>query len=114
MKAEQQGTITHIGEAQTFASGFVKKTVVIEYKSGDYTNLLAADMLKDKTALLDQAQIGDVVTLTCDVRSREYGGKYYTDVVCLRMATDAKVGQAPEQAGAANDDMMDVDEGLNF
>jgi hypothetical protein len=89
---EQTGQVIHVGETETFGSGFQKRIVVIEYsagKDGQYTNMLAAHMLKDNCAKLDAVSRGDVATLKCDVRSREYGGKYYTDVTCWSISVDA-------------------------
>ena len=114
MRVEQSGTISHIGETESFASGFCKRLVVIEYQSGNYTNHLAAYVMKDRCALLDDMKIGDVAALVCDVKSREYNGKWYTDVNCFAIDAETpapmqKAGPAPVADAANNDDLMDDD-----
>ena len=97
MNGEQTGQVIQVGDTQTFGSGFSKRELVIEYaagKSGEYTNMLAVQMHKDNCAKLDGVNVGDVVTVKCRVKSREYQGRYYTDVVCWHVTVDDMAGSS--------------------
>ena len=121
MNGEQTGTVTHIGEEQSFgASNFRKRPIVIEYaggKDGQYPTLLCADMTQDRCAKLDEVNVGDVVTLKCDVKSREYNGRYYHDVICWHLTVD-QVAAGIEAGSAAGDPYpdapVDPESGLPF
>ena len=98
-RLEQTGQVVHVGETEFFgANQFAKRTVVIEYaagKDGQYTNHLAACMVKDNCDKLDAVNVGDTATLKCDVRSREYNDRWYTDVTCWAISVDAGQSEPP-------------------
>jgi hypothetical protein len=58
-----------------------RATVVAEFQDGQYTSIIAMTNLKkaDEFALV---KVGFEYEFSLDVRSREYNGKYYTDVNC--------------------------------
>ncbi len=74
------GTITTVMEPQTFASGFCKRTFVID-NGENYNNLVQFECVKDKTALLDNVREGDTVAVKFDIQGREYNGKYFVSLV---------------------------------
>lgn len=57
-----------------------KKQVVITIENGKYPNDIAIDFLKDKVKLIDNAKPGQIATIKINVVSREYQGKWYTNV----------------------------------
>lgn len=59
-----------------------KQTVVIEIQSGNYTNILALQNMK-KAQEFGQLKVGQRGKFAIDLKSREYNGKYYTDVICF-------------------------------
>jgi ribosomal protein S1 len=70
-----------------------KRTVVIE-TDGQYPKLVALTQFGDaidKTPLNE----GDTVTVYIDIESREYGGKYYTDVKAYRVDVAQSGYKAP-------------------
>lgn len=76
------GIITHVIDSSFIGKdGVVEKlTVVIEEKSGDYSNHFAIDFLKPKQAVKNNAIEGALVEATYFGNSREYNGKWYSNL----------------------------------
>lgn len=69
---EVQGRIKLVGETQTFGSnGFRKREVVITTEE-QYPQHLAIEFVQDKTDLLDNFTVGDVVKVSINLRGREW------------------------------------------
>ncbi|MDX1469951.1 MAG: DUF3127 domain-containing protein [Flavobacteriaceae bacterium] len=69
---EVQGRIKVVGETQTFGSnGFRKREVVITTEE-QYPQHLAIEFVQDKTDLLDNFGVGDVVKVSINLRGREW------------------------------------------
>lgn len=69
---EVQGRIKLVGETQTFGSnGFRKREVVITTEE-QYPQHLAIEFVQDKTDLLDNFNVGDVVKVSINLRGREW------------------------------------------
>ena len=96
---ELTGTLKVLQDTQTFASGFSKREFVIEVPDGKYPQLIKFGALKDKISILDSVSIGDELTVTFDVRGREYNGNYYVDLNAWKISGGgggANKGGAPE------------------
>jgi hypothetical protein len=77
---ELEGTVKVIDDIQTFASGFSKREFVIEVEDGKFPQSIKFECVKEKTALIDEFQIGDPVKVYFDIRGNEYKGKYYVNL----------------------------------
>ncbi len=77
---ELEGTVKVIEDIQTFASGFSKREFVIEVEDGKFPQSIKFECVKEKTALIDEFQIGDPVKVYFDIRGNEYKGKYYVNL----------------------------------
>jgi len=80
MKVE--GTVIEIGPLQSGVSkadkGWKMRTVVIEFEDGDYTKNLAVSFFNvDK---LDGIKEGDEVEIECNVDSKKYNDRWFTNV----------------------------------
>jgi hypothetical protein len=73
------GKIIVINETETFDSGFMKRAFVIETDE-QYPQQVKFEMLKEKTALLDNYKVGDSVEVSFNIRGNEYNGKYYVNL----------------------------------
>lgn len=80
MGYDMTGTVKVVLEEQTFASGFNKREFVVTVEDGKYPQEICFETVKDKTKLLDDLSVGDNVTVSFDIRGREYNGKYYTNL----------------------------------
>ena len=95
---ELTGTLKVLQDTQTFASGFSKREFVIEVPDGKYPQLIKFGALKDKISILDSVSIGDELTVTFDVRGREYNGNYYVDLNAWKVNSKSGGGSGGSDA----------------
>lgn len=69
-----EGTVVKVNEAQTFGSGFTKRTVWIDTE-GQYNNELEVEFTKDNVCLLDGVKEGDEVKIDINIQGREWKGE---------------------------------------
>jgi hypothetical protein len=65
------GEIIHIGETQTFASGFQKREFVIKTQE-QYSQEILLELFSDKVDLIDAHKIGDTVDVGINLRGKSY------------------------------------------
>jgi len=82
---ELNGTIKVIFEEQTFGSGFNKREFVITTDE-KYPQDIKFELVKDKTQLLDAVNKGDKVTVSFDVKGREWKGNYYVNLNAWKLS----------------------------
>jgi hypothetical protein len=81
------GKIKLIQDAQTFESGFTKREMVVIVEDGKYPQEINIEFIQDKVALLDSLQVGKEVTVTFDIRGREYNGRYFNNLQGWKIVT---------------------------
>lgn len=81
MSYELTGKIKLIQDPQTFNSGFTKREMVVTVDDGKYPQEINLEFVQDKVSLLDSLQIGQEVTVSFDIRGREYNGRYFNNLV---------------------------------
>lgn len=111
MALELEGTIRQKLAAQSGVSArgaWAKQEFILEYPDGNFTSqacLLAFG--QDKVQELQKYQVGDRVKVSFNIKSREYNGRWYTDVQIWRIApagqatSPSQVGDLPAAAPAA-------------
>ena len=87
MAYELTGKIKIIQEAKTFDSGFTKREMVVVVEEGKYPQEINIEFVQDKVGLLDDLQTGQEVTVTFDIRGREYNGRYFNNLQGWKIAT---------------------------
>ena len=80
MAYDLTGKIKLIQDAKTFESGFTKREMVVIVEDGKYPQEINLEFVQDKVALLESLQIGQEVTVTFDIRGREYNGRYFNNL----------------------------------
>ena len=117
MSYEITGRVKAVYETQAFPSGFQKRTFVIEYTDGEYTNELALDLLKDKVSMADKLSVGAEAKFFFNVRSNENSkkeGQWFTNVTCWKFelgeGADPASPPAENQAGPTGDWQDDPNE----
>ncbi|CAA0079487.1 Uncharacterised protein [Halioglobus japonicus] len=80
MAYDLTGKIKLIQEAKTFDSGFTKREMVVIVEDGRYPQEINLEFVQDKVSLLDNLQVGQEVTVTFDIRGREYNGRYFNNL----------------------------------
>jgi hypothetical protein len=96
------GKIKLIQEAKTFDSGFTKREMVVTVEDGKYPQEINIEFVQDKIALLDTLQAGQEVTVTFDIRGREYNGRYFNNLQGWKIVTlrDEDAPSAGDQSPA--------------
>lgn len=98
MAMELEGRIARKMNVQTGTSArgaWSKQEFVLEYKEGNYPSQVCMNVWgEDKVKELDRYQVGDLVRISFNLSSREYNGRWYTDVRAWRI----------EPAGPSQDD----------
>lgn len=77
---EIKGKVHAVGQTETIGSnGFTKRQLVIETIE-QYPQKVSVDFVKEKTALLDNLNVGAEVTAYINIRGNEHNGKYYVNL----------------------------------
>ena len=98
------GPVTVILEEQTFGSGFTKQSFVVQV--GDkYPQDICIDAVKDDCAKVAALNVGDLVSVQCNIKGRLYNGKYYTNLQMWKLAVTTPATAA---APVADDPMEET------
>lgn len=117
MAYDLTGKVKLIQEAKTFDSGFTKREMVVIVEDGKYPQEINIEFVQDKVSLLDNLDAGQEVTVTFDIRGREYNGRYFNNLQGWKIATsaDERAFNPAENASAApNSAPADFDEDIPF
>mmetsp|Transcript_24107 Transcript_24107/g.37857 ORF Transcript_24107/g.37857 Transcript_24107/m.37857 type:complete len:167 (+) Transcript_24107:143-643(+) len=79
---ELEGTIKHIGEVQTFPSGFSKREFVIQTDEV-YAQDVKFEVYKDKCSMLNEYALEDKVHVSFNIKGNNWQGKYYVNLNVL-------------------------------
>lgn len=90
------GTVKRIGTVQEFASGFQKLDMVL-ITDEQYPQPIQIEFLKDNVDLLERIKEGDRVTVSVNIRGREWQSpqgetKYFNSITGWKVA---KEGEEP-------------------
>lgn len=79
-----------------------KQEFVIEYQEGNYPNQVCMNVWgEDKVKDLEQFQAGETVKVSFNLSSREYNGRWYSDIRAWRIERAGAASQGQAQAQAA-------------
>ena len=95
MAYELTGKIKLIQEPKTFDSGFTKREMVVIVEEGKYPQEINLEFVQDKVALLEALQPGQEVTVSFDIRGREYNGRYFNNLQGWKVVTAGDGAGAP-------------------
>ena len=102
MAYELSGKIKLIQEPRTFDSGFTKREMVVIVEDGRYPQEINLEFVQDKVSLLENLQPGQEVTVSFDIRGREYNGRYFNNLQGWKLVTlgeDSGNGQGNKSMG---------------
>ena len=105
------GKVIHIGDTETFASGFTKRLLVIETEADtDYPKEIPFEFLKERGDALDKYAVGQEVTVHFNLDGRagtgKYEGRWFSSNTGWRIESDES---APVEAQPpADDDNLDL------
>ena len=94
---EISGEVIKVGDVQLFDSGFTKAELVIK-TGGQYPQEVPIEFLKDNVSKIDGLKDGDFVTVSFNVRGREYNGRYFVNLTGWRVSCEAQSEPATSEA----------------
>lgn len=108
MSLEIEGKIIRKLNVQTGVSqrgNWSRQEFIIEYQEGSYPSQACFNVWgEDKVKDLERFQIGDSVKVSFNVSSREYNGRWYTDLRAWRIdAAGSQPVSAPQTAAPAQE-----------
>jgi hypothetical protein len=100
------------GEGRT-GQQWKKQYFVIEYMDGNYPKKVSIMLWGDKTDALKSIQIGSDVKVSFNVESREYNGRWYTDIKAWRVESlgNSAAAAAPMAAAESTGSFQPADTG---
>ena len=111
MAYELTGKIKILQDRKTFDSGFTKREMVVIVEDGKYPQEINLEFVQDKVSLLDNVQVGQEVTVTFDIRGREYNGRYFNNLQGWKIQAGESAPAAADKPPVADKDVpADFDE----
>ncbi len=111
MAYDLTGKVKLIQDAQTFGSGFTKREMVVVVEDGKYPQEINLEFVQDKVSLLDTVEVGQEVTVTFDIRGREYNGRYFNNLQGWKIQAGAAAPPVGEKPPVSDKDVpADFDE----
>ena len=105
---ELEGRIARKLNVQTGTSArgaWAKQDFIFEYQEGNYPSQVCMNVWgEDKVKELERYQVGDKVKISFNLSSREYNGRWYTDVRAWRIEPAAAQAPAPVAPPITQDD----------
>ncbi len=95
MAYELTGKVKLIFDSKTFNSGFTKREMVVTVEDGKYPQEILVEFVQDKVSLLDSLSPGQEVTVTFDIRGREYNGRYFNNLQGWKIEAQSEGAAAP-------------------
>ena len=104
MALELEGTIRQklgVQSGMSSRGSWSKQEFVLEYPDGNFTSQVCMLAFgQDKVQELDKYRVGDRVKVSFNLKSREYNGRWYTDIQIWRIAPAGTVASAPAAPAA--------------
>lgn len=94
---EFEGTVVAILQlvSGTSARGEWKRQEVVFEQKGEYSRKVCVNFWGDRTADVARLKVGDMASVSANVESREYNGRWFTEVRAWRIAPVAAAAPAP-------------------
>lgn len=107
LKLEQQSGTGKNGKT------WVKQDFVIETKE-QYPKKICMTAWGDPTDIVESASIGDNLNISFNLESREYNGKWYTEVRVWKLSIGAKSAKPKTEIPTVEAEEVDDTEGLGW
>lgn len=95
-----KGQISNIGAVEVVSEKFSKRMFTVAIQNGTFTDTIAMQFANDKCKLLDGIVDGSEVTVDFNIKSREYGGKWYTNCDAWKIQSSVVANQPVQQQSA--------------
>ena len=103
MSYDFTGTLHRVDPTQQVSDKFAKREFVVAQDDGKYPNYVKFELTQDRCDLLDAYREGDVVTVSFDVRGRQWQDKFFTNLHAWRITSENTAGPVANLRDAAPD-----------
>jgi single-strand DNA-binding protein len=97
MAYDLTGKVKVVQDAKTISDKFTVREFVVTVEDGNYPQDIVLQFVNDKVSLLDTVQVGQEVTVSFDIRGREYNGRYFNNLNAWKLQAGAAAA-APSAA----------------
>ena len=87
MAYDLTGKVKLVQDAKTISDTFTVREFVVTVEDGNYPQDIVLQFVNDKVSLLDSVQAGQEVTVSFDIRGREYNGRYFNNLNAWKLQT---------------------------
>ena len=105
MALELEGRIARklpVQQGTSARGAWAKQEFIFEYQEGNFPSQICMNVWgEDKVRDLEKYQVGDKVKISFNLSSREYNGRWYTDVRAWRIEPAGAAQPAPQHAQSA-------------
>ena len=105
MALELEGRIARklpVQQGTSARGAWAKQEFIFEYQEGNFPSQICMNVWgEDKVRDLEKYQVGDKVKISFNLSSREYNGRWYTDVRAWRIEPAGAAQHAPQYAQSA-------------
>ena len=84
-----EGRIIHLGQVEQKSEKFRMRIIVIE-TADKYPQQIPVQFTNANVDKAESLKLGDVVTISCNIRGREYSGKWYISLDAWRIEATAQ------------------------
>jgi single-stranded DNA-binding protein len=105
MSYDLTGKVKLVQDAKTISDKFTVREFVVTVEDGKYPQDIALQFVNDKVSLLDSVQAGQEVTVSFDIRGREYNGRYFNNLNAWKIQTDAAAPASDNNPPASDKDV---------
>ncbi|MCK4565043.1 MAG: DUF3127 domain-containing protein [Verrucomicrobia bacterium] len=95
MSYDLTGKVKLVMDAKTISDKFTVREFVVTVEDGNYPQDIALQFVNDKVSLLDNLQVGQEVTVSFDIRGREYNGRYFNNLNAWKLQAGEAAAPAP-------------------
>lgn len=96
MSYDFTGTLHRIEQTQQVSDKFAKREFVVAQDDGKYPNYVKFELTQDRCDMLDVYTEGEVVTVSFDVRGRQWQDKFFTNLHAWRIKSDGGDERPPK------------------
>ena len=110
MSYDIKGNVKRIGAVETKgAKGFKTRTLILDVEDGKFPQVVELQATGDRVSLLDPLNVGDAVTVTFNLRGREWTGqngtKVFNSLDVWKLDVTSKAAPSTAGGGSAQDDI---------
>ena len=99
MSYDLTGKLYRIFDTQQVKETFKKREFVVEQQDGQYPNYIKFELVQDRCGLIDGYEEGQEITVSFDLRGREWNDKYFTNLHAWRLQQAGGGGGDAQQGG---------------